>query len=110
LRTGIGRKRADRAFLVGDLLVDEDAAEATLRTLAARAVQPVLLHVLGTEDLRPTLEGPARLVDAESGQELDVGGGAPARAAYAEALQGWLAELRARCARWGVRYVPAFTD
>ena len=76
LRAQLGRRgRVDRMFLITDLLLDDLPRESLLRELAGSAHRPVLLHVLGKEDLEPDLSQPTRVVDAETGEELDVAGG-----------------------------------
>jgi uncharacterized protein (DUF58 family) len=103
------RGRADQAFLLTDLLVEPDVRDATLRRLAAVAVRPVLLHVLGDGELSPDLDDGGVLVDAETGEEVPVRGGRGAARAYAEGLARWRGEVEARCADLGVVYAPAFT-
>ncbi len=103
-------RRVDRSFLVSDLLMDADERQATLRSLAASAHEPVLVHVLSPEELRPDLHRPGRLVDAETGEELSIRGGLGARADYEAALQAWLDGLRLSCRRLRIAYVQAFVD
>lgn len=99
----------DRAMLISDMLVPPDESEAILRSLAVSSRAPALVHVLGAPELEPDLRQPARLVDAETGRQLLVRGGRSARQDYSDALDQWLDQLAARCARLGVRYISAFT-
>ena len=103
-------RRVDRALLVSDLLMEVHEREAALRSLAASAHEPVLVHVLGPQELRPELDRPGRLVDAETGEELSIRGGLGARADYQAALQAWLEGLRLSCRRLRIAYVQAFVD
>lgn len=103
----VGRSRADRMVLVTDLLTEDAARESLLRLLAASSHQPVLLHVLSEEELRPDLQEVSRVVDSETGEELIIRDDRSAERIYAEALGGWIDEVRSRCRTLGIRYVPA---
>lgn len=103
-------RKPDRTFLISDMLCEEEQIEKTLRALAASSSAPVLLHVLGEEELDPKLDEAQRIIDAESGEELVISGGARAKAQYQEALQQWLELLRGRCRRLGIHYFQVFTD
>lgn len=110
LRAARGRKKADRLFLVSDMLQEPEDVEQTLRMMAATSKAPVLLHVLGEEELSPDLRDAQRITDAETGEELLIAGGRQAEEEYARALEEWLELLRGRCRRLGVTYVPAHTE
>lgn len=105
-----GRARTDQVFLLSDMLMEEAAQEAAVKTLAGTSGRAVLLHVLGVEDLRPALDTAVRLVDAETGEEQRVGGGPEVARAYAAALAAFEADLDRRCRRFGVRRVLAHAD
>jgi uncharacterized protein (DUF58 family) len=105
-----GRRRADRSFLISDLLVEEDDMRRVIRALAATGSRPALLHVLGPEERDPDLLGTVELVDAETGQRrfLDV---TPAtREAYRAHVAQWLDSVQRLCGRYGVQYLPAYSD
>jgi len=107
----LGRSQGlDRVMLVTDMLVGERERETILRALAASSRAPTLVHVLAPPETDPMLDQPARLVDAETGRELLIRGGGRAREDYGRALELWLASLAERCARLGIRYLPAFTE
>ena len=99
----------DRTLLLSDLLLPAEELDGLFGALAATSAHPVVLHVLGELDLDPPLDHAVRLQDAETGEELLVGGGPEARAAYARALGAWREGLSQRAARRGVRLVPAET-
>ena len=99
----------DRVFLLSDLLLEDDAQDEALKALAATGRGRVLLHVLSEDDLSPPLDDAARVLDAETGEERVVGGGPEVQAAYAATLAAWRAGVATRCARRGVRLVPAET-
>lgn len=103
----LGTNRTDRLVLITDLLVEEGARESLLRLLAASSHQPVLLHVLSNEELRPDLREMYQVVDSETGETLVVRDDRSARRAYTEHLGRWIEEIRLRCRTLGIRYVPA---
>ena len=72
-------------------------------------LHPVLLHVLGPEELQPDLRDPLRVVDVETGEIVVVRGGSEAEAAYAEALAEWLDAIEQRCRALRIQYVQAHT-
>ncbi len=101
---------ADRAVLLSDMLAQEDELEATLRALATIGNHPLLLHVVSPEDLEPDLSKPQQMVDAETGETVEVPGGPAVVRAWAEAREAWLTDLDARCRRLGVRRILVRTD
>ena len=56
--------------LISDLL--DPAADRVIRELAATNSELIILHVLSPDELDPHLEGDLRLVDAETGDGIDV--------------------------------------
>jgi uncharacterized protein (DUF58 family) len=94
--------------LVSDLL--DAGAERALRDLAATGSEVIVLHVLAPDELRPTLDGDLRLVDAESGATVDVTLDLAARERYAERVEAWRGELGALAAKRRIAYVPLASD
>lgn len=103
----LGERRSDRLVLLSDLLHDEDTTDALLRRCAAACPRPIVLHVLGQDELAPDLDDVERVIDAETGEEILVADGAAARAAYTAALTRWLAAIEERCRGLGIQYVRA---
>ena len=101
--------RADRVMLVSDLLYEDELRAAILRQLAAASPHSVVLHVLGSDELRPSLVDVERIIDAETGEEIAIAEGADALSQYRSALSAWLEQLQAQCRGVGLRYVQAFT-
>jgi uncharacterized protein (DUF58 family) len=94
--------------LVSDLL--DAGAERALRDLAATGSEVIVLHVLAPDELRPTLDGDLRLVDAESGATVDVTLDLAARERYAERVEAWRGELGALAVKRRIAYVPLASD
>ena len=103
------RGRVDQAVLLTDLLVEPEERTMILRRLARIAARPVLLHVLGSEELTPDLSDGLVAIDAETGEELPTKGGRNANKLYADELARWRAEIEAQCRGLNILYAPAFT-
>jgi hypothetical protein len=58
--------------LISDFFCDPEAILRGVRPLAARGQELTLFHILDPSDRAPELREGALLVDAESGQELEV--------------------------------------
>ncbi len=94
--------------LVSDLL--DPGADRALRDLAGTGSEVIVLHVLAPDEIRPTLDGDLRLVDAESGATVDVTLDLAARERYTERVEAWQADLAALAARRRIAYVPLTSD
>ncbi|MGI8517041.1 MAG: DUF58 domain-containing protein [Acidimicrobiia bacterium] len=72
----------------------------------------IILHVLGEEELDPSLAGDLRLADSESGGEVEVSTSEEAMRRYRTALEGFATEAAGRARRAGLDYVlvPATDD
>ena len=97
--------------LVSDLLVADprslgEAFDVLLRAGADLAV----IHVLSPQEEAPDPLGEVELVDAETGEILDIGLNFEAIAAYRDRLASWLDEIERVCAQRGLRYARARTD
>jgi uncharacterized protein (DUF58 family) len=83
--------------LISDLL--DPAADRVIRELAATRSELIVLHVLSPDELDPPLEGDLRLVDAETGDGIDITADLPTLDAYRQRLAAWkesFADLAAR--------------
>ena len=110
LLTLAGGRRADLAVLLSDMLAPEEELEDTLRALASIGHTPILLHVVSPDDLAPDLSRGQRLVDAETGESVEIPGGPEVERAWQKAVQEWMTDLDARCRRLGIRRIPVHTD
>jgi len=84
--------------------------DETLAAFAAARQHLVFVHVLGPEDLAPSLRGELRLIDAESAAAKDVAIHANALKAYDEALREHAGAIRRRCAELGFVYFAVDTS
>ena len=94
-------------ILVSDLL--DPAADKVIRELAATRSELVVLHVLSPQELDPPLEGDLRLVDAETGEGVDVTADLATIDAYKERLAAWKQGFADLAARRGATYVDVPT-
>jgi uncharacterized protein (DUF58 family) len=95
--------------IVSDLLSPNGVATG-LEALQARQVDVVVVHVVSPDEVNPKLTGEAELVDAESGEVLDVGVSLETLAAYRARFAAWLAEREAECSARGIRYLRVASD
>ncbi len=94
--------------LLSDLL--DPGAETVIRDLAATGSELVILHILGPDEIDPPIEGDLRLVDAESGEQVDVTLDLATVDAYRGRLAAWQTGLADLAARRAAAYVPLTSD
>ena len=94
--------------LVSDLLFD--GWDQTVRALGRGTRDVLVLQVLALEELRPHLVDDVRLVDAETGAEVEAGGDDHTAGAYAAALAAHLAAVEQACTSIGAAYLLVPTD
>jgi uncharacterized protein (DUF58 family) len=95
-------------ILISDLL--DPAADKVIRELAATGSELIVLHVLSPEEVDPPLEGDLRLVDAETGDGVDVTLDMATLDAYRQRLADWRAGLADLAARRRATYVELTSD
>ena len=76
---------------------------------AARLGQSDMIQLLAESEVDPPLEGALRMVDAETGEELEVTVDRELRRLYRQHLQRSLDDMAAFCRRHGVEYLRAST-
>ncbi len=94
--------------LLSDLL--DPGADRVIRELAATGSELIILHVLSPEELDPQLEGDLRLVDAETGEGVDVTVDLAAIDAYKARLAAWQEGFANLAAKRRASYVPVPSD
>ncbi len=80
--------RGGIAFLISDL-VSEDDWQAGIVQLLRQGIDVVVVHVLAPQELEPTVDGEVELVDAESGDVVELVVGEAARRTYAARAREW---------------------
>jgi uncharacterized protein (DUF58 family) len=96
-------------IVVSDLLALPGVSEG-LDALRSMQADVVVLHVVNLEELQPSYSGELELVDAETGDVLEIGVSLETLAAYRARLTAWLADREAECAQRGIRYLRVRTD
>jgi len=83
--------------------------QAALNALAAKGFEITLLHTLSSDELVPDLSGDLKLLDSESGAEVEITADFDLLQRYREGLFNWQAELRQFCGARDMHYVSAET-
>ena len=94
--------------LISDLL--DPAADRVIRELAATGSELIVLHVLSPDELDPQLDGDVRLVDAETGEGVDVTIDVATVDAYRSRLAAWQGAFADLAARRRATYVQVPSD
>jgi uncharacterized protein (DUF58 family) len=101
--------RGGLLVLCSDLLVPE-GLEPALRALPPPRWQTLVLHILDPLELKPELNGPLELEDAETGQRLALTLDTALVAAYQRNVAAWQDRIANTCAQRGATYAQVLTD
>lgn len=104
-----GNLRRGVSVVITDLMAVEKTEEA-LKLLLEKKQQVLLLQVLSREELVPKAEGAVRLLDAETGEAIDLELNAAVLAEYEKALQKQAAYWQEFCKRHGAFYLRVAED
>ncbi len=108
-RFGTARRGQPLVVLISDLLAPgglESGTDALLR----EGADVVVVHVLSRQEEQPIPSGEVELIDAESGESLEVGLSVEAVARYRERFVAWLDQIERFHSGRGLRYVRTRTD
>lgn len=94
---------AGLTVLISDLLTPD--WDDGISLLPARGGDLVVVHVLESATLSPSLAGDLELVDRETGQSVAVSLSAATRRDYEALAQAWADDVARRCRRVGAAYV-----
>lgn len=108
LQVAHGEGPVGPVVLVSDLAFD--GWDDVVRAAAAGRGDALVVHVVGRSDLEPDVRGDLRLVDSETGGEIEVGVAESALDDYAAARDAWLAEVEQVCGHQGVGYARVVDD
>ena len=109
--------RSPGPLLLFSDLMDDGWADG-LNALAARGFEVTVLHVLSPDEVNPEASawlsaapsGDFRLLDVETGGEVEITADFEMLQRYREGLADWQAELRHFCGARGMHYVPVETS
>jgi uncharacterized protein (DUF58 family) len=82
---------------------------SSLSTLLARRFEISLIHILSSDEADPALSGDLRLLDAETGQTVELTANFETTTRYKTGLATWQNEIRAWCSQRNIAYVPVIT-
>jgi len=113
LDDALGGYRPDRrgrgqVVLISDMLAPEGYQDG-LDGLLRAGLEVVVLQVLSPQELEPDPGGDLELVDAETGERVEVSLTQDTITRYRDRLETWCAEVEAFCAQRGIRYTRATT-
>jgi hypothetical protein len=91
-------------IIVSDFL-DEQDPDKPLQFLAEFGHELLLVHMWAPEDREPPWDGELELIDAESGERLELGLDSGARTRYTAAFDDFARRLQLLAHRHGGRYV-----
>ena len=80
-----------------------------LRALASRGFEVTVLHILAPDEVNPELTGDLKLLDVETGAEVEITADYDLLGRYRDGLAAWQEELRRFCGARGMHYVPVET-
>ncbi len=104
-----GRASA-QVILISDLLMPIDALARSLEWLLVGRLDVAIIHVLSPDELDPQPGDDVRLIDSETGQQVEVGLSLDAISRYHTRMEEWQEQVQALCWQRGVRYVRARSD
>jgi hypothetical protein len=97
------------AVVLSDFLTFGDL-QGTFNRLFSVGLEPFAVQILGPTELNPELAGDVRLLDSESGEQLDVSSVASLIDIYHECLDDLRHELRALCRSRSGRFMRIASD
>jgi uncharacterized protein (DUF58 family) len=101
-------RKSGLVILISDLLGADDAEDG-IEALRRGGHDVVVIQLLAEEEIDPPLDGALQLIDAETGDELEVSVDDELRRLYQRRLERHLRELERFCRRQGVEYLRAST-
>jgi uncharacterized protein (DUF58 family) len=103
------RRYVQTARNAGPLLLCSDLMDASwrdaLRALSSRPFEITILHILAPQEVRPTLDGDFRLLDAEGGEAVEITADLDTLRRYEESLRAWREEIESFCSGHGINYI-----
>jgi uncharacterized protein (DUF58 family) len=96
-------------LIISDFLDDADCLRP-VQFLADLGHEIFLVHIWSSEDREPPWDGPLELMDAETGQKMEIAFESDARQTYVEAFDAYARSLQELALRKGGRYVGVSTD
>jgi uncharacterized protein (DUF58 family) len=108
-RLGPSRSAPGLIILVSDLL-NVPTPRPLFDAIRQTANIAVTLHVMSRDEAEPEAIGDVDLIDAESGQIVEVGLSVETVRQYRERYEAWRAEMERQSSQRGIRYVRCMTE
>jgi uncharacterized protein (DUF58 family) len=108
-RGAVESRHAGLAVVLSDFL-DPEGYEAGFKALLARGFQVSAMQVLSPEEIAPSTFGDLRLVDAETGFEVEVTYGKYRLKTYRQAVENYCQRLREFCQGRGIHFFRVQSD
>ncbi|MDP8923896.1 MAG: DUF58 domain-containing protein, partial [Chloroflexota bacterium] len=105
----VNRRLGGQAVLISDML-SPDGWQTGLDALQRAGLDVVVLHLLSPGELEPEVGGELELIDAETGEVVEVSLTAKTIAEYRTRLDRWCAEIEQFCSERAIAYVRVRTD
>jgi hypothetical protein len=86
------------------------AFQTALNALASKGFEVTLLHTLSPDELRPDMNGDLKLMDRETGADVEITADYDLIQRYQASLADWQNELRLFCRARSMQYVSVATD
>lgn len=97
------------SFIISDFF-SEDGYEEAVKLLQYKKQQIVLVQILSSEEIDPTIRGNLRLVDSESGKAKDIELTQDRINNYKKALEKFKNQIQTFCTKRGQQYIFLSTD
>jgi uncharacterized protein (DUF58 family) len=101
--------RPPLVVVVSDLLTPGGVVSG-LQALQLQRTDVAVIHVVSPDESDPRISGEVELLDAESGEVLELGVSMETLAAYRARFAAWLEERASACRARGIRYTRVRTD
>lgn len=108
VRRAVGEGGTGPIIVISDLL--GDGWEEVVRHLGATPGDRILVHLVGRDELSPTLDGDLRLVDAETGSDIEIGITDRVLDRYVQTVTDWLSAIDEQAARQGAHVIRLVDD
>ncbi len=96
------------SIIISDLYTD--TLEDTLKYLAYKKQEIIVLHVLSPEEITPKIIETNNLIDCETGSEMKVTGSSSIIKDYKKACESHIKQLQAVCKKYSARYIQSLSD
>jgi uncharacterized protein (DUF58 family) len=105
----LAARRPGLAILITDLLSPDGYMEG-VNHLLGQGYDVMLLHLFSPDEKDPPLSGDLRLLDIETGRNIEVSLNAGMREMYIQRVHVWRSDIEKECRSHGVRYMAITTD